>query len=103
MSRLGRIVSTALITAGLVVIADVAITLAYKEPLSSIYASIRQDEAASQLRELEASYPTPADRRAIAELRSGRSAGSRCWRGASPPGRAPARRSGGSSPRRWTG
>jgi hypothetical protein len=34
--RLGHILSIALITAGLVVIADVGITLAYKEPLSTI-------------------------------------------------------------------
>jgi sortase A len=72
VSRLGRIVSTALIAAGLVVLADVAITLAYKEPLSAIYSSIKQDEAASQLAELEARYPTAADRRAIAELRGTR-------------------------------
>jgi len=69
MRRLGQILSIALITAGLVVIADVGITLAYKEPLSSIYASIRQEEAASQLSGLEASFPTRADRRALATVR----------------------------------
>jgi sortase A len=68
MSRFRRILSVALITAGLVVIADAAITLAYKEPLSSIYSSIRQDEAADELSELEARYPTAADRRAVAGL-----------------------------------
>ena len=69
MRRLGHIVSIALITAGLVVMADVGITLAYKEPLSSIYSSIKQEEAASQLSSLEAQYPTPADRLAIARVR----------------------------------
>ena len=68
MRRFGHILSIALITAGLVVIADVGITLAYKEPLSSIYASIKQEEAASQLSALEASYPTRADRRAVARV-----------------------------------
>jgi sortase A len=67
--RLGHIVSIALITAGLVVIADVGITLAYKEPLSSIYSSIKQEEAASQLSDLEAQYPTRADRHAVAGVR----------------------------------
>jgi sortase A len=67
--RLAHILSIALITAGLVVLADVGITLAYKEPLSSIYASIKQEEAASQLGDLEAQYPTRADRRAIARVR----------------------------------
>jgi sortase A len=70
MRRLWHILSIALITAGLVVIADVGITLAYKEPLSSIYGSIKQGEAVSQLNDLEASYPSPQDRRAIARVRS---------------------------------
>jgi sortase A len=65
MRRLGHILSIALITAGLVVIADVAVTLAYREPLSSIYGSIKQAEAANQLQDLEAAYPTPADRKAV--------------------------------------
>jgi sortase A len=52
----------------LVVIADVGITLAYKEPLSSIYGSIKQSEAASELRDLEARFPAPADRKAVASV-----------------------------------
>jgi sortase A len=57
-----------LITAGLVVLADVAITLAYEEPVSSIYGAIKQGEAESQLESLEARYPTPADLRIAAEV-----------------------------------
>jgi sortase A len=67
--RLLRILATALITAGLVLVADVGITLLYKEPLSSIYASVQQGRAASQLRETEAQYPTRADRRAAERVR----------------------------------
>jgi sortase A len=67
--RLGHILSIVLITAGLVMLVDVGITLAYKEPLSSIYASVRQGEAADQLNDLEASYPSAADRRAIARVK----------------------------------
>jgi sortase A len=66
--RLFHILSIALITAGVVVVADVAVTLAYKEPLSSIYGSIKQAEAESQLDDLEAAYPTHADRRAVARV-----------------------------------
>ncbi|HEX7059999.1 MAG TPA: class E sortase [Solirubrobacterales bacterium] len=69
MKRLGRIVSIMLITAGLVVLADVGITLAYREPLSSIYGSIKQGEVADQLQSLEAKYPTPSDRRAVADVK----------------------------------
>jgi sortase A len=55
-----------------VVLVDVGITLAYREPISSIYGSIKQSEAADQLKSLEAQYPTRADRRAIARVRSAR-------------------------------
>lgn len=70
MHRLFHILSTALITAGIVLLADIGITLAYEEPLSSIYASVQQSKAANQLSETEASYPSRADRRAIARIRN---------------------------------
>jgi sortase A len=68
MSRLIRILSIALITAGFVLVADVAVTLVYEEPLSSLYASVQQGHAESQLHEAEARYPTAADRRATARF-----------------------------------
>lgn len=70
MARLLRILSIALITAGLVLLADIAVTLLYKEPLSSVYAAVRQNEAAGELSETEARYPSRADRRATAGLRN---------------------------------
>jgi sortase A len=70
--RLAHILSIALITAGIVVIVDAGLTLAYREPLSSIYGAIRQGEAEDQLEEIEASYPTAADRRAVALARGER-------------------------------
>jgi sortase A len=66
MRRFGHILSIALITAGVVLIAEVAITLAYEEPLSSIYGSIKQGEAADELEQIEAAYPATIDRDAIA-------------------------------------
>jgi sortase A len=65
MHRLARIVSTALITAGLVVLLDVGIALAWQEPVSSLYGWLKQRDAANELRDLEARYPTAADLRAI--------------------------------------
>jgi sortase A len=59
--RLLRILSTALITAGLVVLADVGLTLAWQEPVSSIYGSIQQRQAAEELDDLEARFPSVAD------------------------------------------
>lgn len=65
MRRLAHIASIALITAGLVVVVDVGITLAYQEPLSSIYSSIKQSEKASQLKNLESEFLTEADTKEI--------------------------------------
>ena len=69
MRRLGHILSIALITAGLLVVADVGITLAYQEPLSSIYSSIKQGEKASQLKSLESEFLTQSDVREIARAK----------------------------------
>jgi sortase A len=55
----------ALITAGLVVLADVATTLAWKEPVSTVYGSIRQGEAEDELAELEGEFPARADLRQV--------------------------------------
>lgn len=65
MRRFGHIFSIALITAGLLVVADVGITLAYQEPLSSIYSSIKQGEKESQLESLESEFLTQSDVRQI--------------------------------------
>ena len=68
--RFLRILSTALITAGLVILADVGLTLAWKEPLSAIYGSIQQRKAEDQLDELKERFPTAADLEAAARLGS---------------------------------
>jgi sortase A len=65
MRRVAHILSIALITAGIVVSADVGITLAYKEPLSSIYSSIKQSEKASQLKSIESDFLTKSDVKSI--------------------------------------
>jgi sortase A len=66
MRRLRHILSIALITAGVLVVADVGITLAYQEPLSSIYSSIKQGEKESQLKSIEAEFLTQED---VAEIK----------------------------------
>src|SRR6201990_1514516 len=69
MRRLGHTLPIALIPAGILVIADVGITLAYQEPLSSIYSSIKQGEKESQLKTIEAEFLTRTDRRSIARAK----------------------------------
>ena len=63
MRRALRIVSTALITAGVVVALDIAATLVWKEPLSTVYGSIRQGDAEDSLADLEQGFPSAADLR----------------------------------------
>jgi sortase A len=58
-----HILAVALITAGVVILADVATTLLWREPTSSLYAAVRQHDASSDLAQLEEEFPTPADRR----------------------------------------
>jgi sortase A len=53
------ILSTALITAGLVLLVDVGITLAWKEPVSSLYGSLKQKQAEDDLADLEQSFAGP--------------------------------------------
>ena len=63
--RFLRIFATALITAGVVVLADVAATLAWKEPVSTVYGSIQQGKAEDQLAELESEFPARSDLREV--------------------------------------
>ena len=68
MQRAVRIVSTMLITAGIVVLADAGLTMVWQEPLSAAYGSLEQGKAEDQLEDLEAQYPTAADLAAIAAV-----------------------------------
>jgi sortase A len=61
MRRFAHIFSIALITAGVLVVIDVGVTLAYQEPLSAIYSSIKQGEKESQLKTLESEFLTQTD------------------------------------------
>jgi sortase A len=69
MHRFLHILSVALITAGIVIAADVAMTLAWKEPLSTIYGSIKQGEAEDSLAALEEEFPSQADLREVGGAR----------------------------------
>lgn len=53
-----RILSTALITAGLVVFADAIATVVWQEPVSAAYGALQQSKAGDQLAELEDSFST---------------------------------------------
>jgi len=70
MRRLTRTLSSVLIVAGLLLIADAVLTVAWQEPGSAFYAHLQQrklDKQLTQLRDVE--LPT-VDRRALASLTS---------------------------------
>ena len=74
MRRLARIASVALITAGVVLLADAAITLAWKEPLSAIYSAIEQNRAADELNSLSDEFLQDPE---VADLAASRAATAR--------------------------
>jgi sortase A len=61
MRRMLRIVSVAMVTAGLVLLIDAGLTLAWKEPVSAIYAQLQQDQARSELDSLTSGFLEGAD------------------------------------------
>ncbi|MFN2612549.1 MAG: hypothetical protein ABR536_04165, partial [Solirubrobacterales bacterium] len=68
MYRFTRILSVALITAGLVVLADAAVTLLWQEPMSAAYGSYRQHQAEQELADLEDSFSSSVDPAALAGI-----------------------------------
>ncbi len=66
--RLLRLLSTALIVLGVLVLADGAVTLVWQEPLSAIYAHFQQDRLGGALRAVERAAPSAAERHALSLL-----------------------------------
>ncbi len=67
MRRALHILSIAMITAGIVILVDVAMTLAWKEPISTVYGTIQQGKAADSLDDLERSFLSSPEHRAASE------------------------------------
>jgi sortase A len=72
MRRALRAISTVLIVAGVLMIADAGITLAWQEPVSALLARIEQNKLSGQLERIEQSGPTRVQRRVLAALPSQR-------------------------------
>jgi sortase A len=66
--KLRRRVSTVLICAGALLLADAVLTLVWQEPISAIYTSIEQDELNTDLNRTEHVPMSPAERRALRRL-----------------------------------
>jgi sortase A len=63
-----RALAVALIGAGALALLDGVVTLAWQEPVSALYAAIRQDHLSGALRTVERAPPTPLERRALASI-----------------------------------
>jgi sortase A len=63
-----RALAVALIVLGSLVLADAVVTLVWQEPISALYAEIRQDRLRGALDRIERAPPTPAQRRELASL-----------------------------------
>ena len=68
MRRALRALSSVLIVAGALLLADGALTLLWEEPVSSLYARFQQGRLDDRLAELERAGPSPVERRALARL-----------------------------------
>jgi sortase A len=63
-----RAFSTVLIVAGVLLLADAGLTLAWQEPVSALYAKMTQNALGGDLEELEEAGPTPLEERALRSL-----------------------------------
>jgi sortase A len=72
MRRALRAISTVLIVAGALMLADAGVTLAWQEPVSALLARIEQNKLSGQLDRIEEAAPTHVQRRVLAALPSQR-------------------------------
>jgi len=60
-----RALSTVMIVAGVILLADAGVTLLWQEPVSAVYAQFQQDRLSDRLEELERTPLAPAEQRAL--------------------------------------
>ena len=83
-----RAISTVLIVAGVLLLADAVATLLWQEPLSAVYASIQQDRLGDRLAELGRAPLEPVERRVLDRIEDPGAAAGLPRPGARPSGRA---------------
>src|SRR5690348_10813438 len=70
MRRALRGLSAVLIVVGVLLIVDAALTVFWQEPISGVYASVRQHQLAGKLEKLEAAPAPVAEQKVLAALPS---------------------------------
>jgi sortase A len=63
-----RALAATLILIGALALIDAGVTLVWQEPISALYAKLRQDHLSGALRTVERATPTPPERRMLASL-----------------------------------
>jgi sortase A len=63
-----RALAVVLLLVGTLALADAVTTLVWQEPLSALYAKLRQDHLSTALRTVERTAPTPLERRTLASF-----------------------------------
>ena len=66
--RASRVLAFLLIGLGTLALLDAGITLLWQEPLTALYATLRQDHLSGALHRIESAAPTPVERRTLASL-----------------------------------
>ncbi len=67
-ARALRVLAALLIALGALALIDGAVTLLWQEPISALYATIRQDDLSGALKQIERAPPTPVEQRTLASL-----------------------------------
>jgi sortase A len=67
-ARALRAIAVVLILAGGLALLDAVVTLLWQEPISALYATIRQDHLSGALKQIERAPPTPLEQRTLASL-----------------------------------
>ncbi len=67
-----RSLSTVLIAAGVLLLADVVVTLAWQEPITALSTQVKQDELSGDLAKLRTQLPSPLEVQALSGLTSTR-------------------------------
>ena len=66
--RVATVLAGLLIAVGLLVLADAGVTLLWQEPISALYAQLKQESLGGDLRALDRAAPTPQAQRTLARL-----------------------------------
>jgi sortase A len=70
--RIASLLAGLSIAAGILLLADAGVTLVWQEPISALYAQLKQDRLGGDLRALDRAVPTPAVRHALERLHAER-------------------------------